>query len=144
MILGLVFIACLLSVPLARGRLSALGDLKLKRGWLALAGIGVQILIISVWPGAPEALSEAGTWSPRSSERGNASHRYWTTVESRTESSASPTDGSVAALIRPPPSMRWPGVWLALLGRWIRYSDEPVFSLVESATKPYECGRRSV
>jgi hypothetical protein len=59
MILGLVFIACVLSVPLARGRLTALGDLHLRRGWLALAGIGVQILIISVFPGAPEWLSEA-------------------------------------------------------------------------------------
>jgi hypothetical protein len=58
MILGLVFLLCLLSVPLARGRLGALGDLRLRRGWLALAGIGVQILIISVWPGAPELLSE--------------------------------------------------------------------------------------
>ena len=59
MILGLVFIACLLTVPLARGRLTALADLRLRRGWLALAGIGVQILVISVWPGAPEWLSEA-------------------------------------------------------------------------------------
>ena len=59
MILGLVFIACVLSVPLARGRLSALGDLRLRRGWLALAGIGVQILIISVFPNVPEAVSEA-------------------------------------------------------------------------------------
>jgi hypothetical protein len=59
MILGLVFIACVLSVPLARGRLGALGDLHLRRSWLALAGIGVQILIISIFPGAPEWLSEA-------------------------------------------------------------------------------------
>jgi hypothetical protein len=59
MILGLVFIACVLSVPLARGRLSALGDLRLRHGWLALAGIGVQILIISVLPEMPELLSEA-------------------------------------------------------------------------------------
>jgi hypothetical protein len=58
MILGLVFIACVLSVPLARGRLGALGDLRLRHGWLALAGIGVQILIISVFPGAPELVSE--------------------------------------------------------------------------------------
>ena len=58
MILGLVFIACVLSVPLARGRLSALGDLKLRHGWLALAGIGVQILIISIIPGASEPVSE--------------------------------------------------------------------------------------
>lgn len=58
MILGLVFIACVLSVPLARGRLSALGELELRHGWLALAGIGVQILIISVLPEMPELLSE--------------------------------------------------------------------------------------
>jgi Family of unknown function (DUF5317) len=58
MILGLVFIACVLSVPLARGRLSALGDLRLRHGWLALAGIGVQILIISVLPGGGGGLSE--------------------------------------------------------------------------------------
>jgi Family of unknown function (DUF5317) len=58
MILGLVFIACVLSVPLARGRLSALGELRLRHGWLALAGIGVQILIISVVSGAPELVSE--------------------------------------------------------------------------------------
>jgi hypothetical protein len=48
MFLGLVFIACLLSVPLFRGRLSALGDLELRHTWLALAGIGLQVLIISV------------------------------------------------------------------------------------------------
>jgi hypothetical protein len=59
MILGLVFIAALLTVPLARGRLSALGDLRLQRGYLALAGIGVQILIIEVFPSAPQWLSEA-------------------------------------------------------------------------------------
>ena len=59
MILGLVFIACLLTVPLARGRLTALGELRLQRPWLALAGIGVQIAIISIWPGAPEWLSES-------------------------------------------------------------------------------------
>jgi len=58
MILGLVFLACLLTVPLARGRLTALGDLKLRNGWLAIAGIAVQILIISVFPGAPEWFSE--------------------------------------------------------------------------------------
>jgi hypothetical protein len=59
MILGLVFIACVLSVPLARGRLSALGELNLRHGWLALAGIGVQIVIISVVTGLPGWLSEA-------------------------------------------------------------------------------------
>jgi Family of unknown function (DUF5317) len=59
MFLGLVFVACLLSVPLARGRLSALADLQLRHSWLALAGIGLQILIISVIPGGPAGLHEA-------------------------------------------------------------------------------------
>jgi Family of unknown function (DUF5317) len=59
MFLGLVFIACLISVPLARGRLSALADLELRHAWLAIAGIGLQVLIISVIPGGPEAFNEA-------------------------------------------------------------------------------------
>ena len=60
MLLGLVFIACLLTVPLARGKLTALADLKLRRPWLALAGIGVQILVISVLPSSgPAHLHEA-------------------------------------------------------------------------------------
>jgi hypothetical protein len=58
MILGLVFLACLASVPLARGRLTALADLQLRRPWLALAGIGVQILIISVLPSGTAGLHE--------------------------------------------------------------------------------------
>jgi hypothetical protein len=58
MILGLVFIACLLSVPLARGRLTALADIQLRRPWLALAGIGVQVVIISVLPSGTAGLHE--------------------------------------------------------------------------------------
>jgi hypothetical protein len=59
MILGLVFLACLLSVPLARGRLTALADLQLRRPWLAIAGIGVQIVIISLLPAGSAGLHEA-------------------------------------------------------------------------------------
>jgi uncharacterized protein DUF5317 len=59
MILGIVFLICLASVPLARGRLTALGELKLRRPWLALAGIGVQILIISVLPSGTAGVHEA-------------------------------------------------------------------------------------
>ncbi len=59
MILGLVFLACLFTVPLARGRLTALADLKLRRPWLAIAGIGVQIVIISVLPSGTAGLHEA-------------------------------------------------------------------------------------
>jgi hypothetical protein len=56
MLLGLVFIACLISVPLARGRLSALGDLQLRWPGLAVAGIVVQVAIISVIPAAGSAV----------------------------------------------------------------------------------------
>jgi hypothetical protein len=59
MILGLVFLACLLTVPLARGRLTALADLQLRRPWLAIAGIGVQIVIISVLPSGTAGVHEA-------------------------------------------------------------------------------------
>jgi hypothetical protein len=59
MILGLVFLLCVATVPLARGRLTALADLELRRPWLALAGIGTQVLIISVLPGGTAGLHEA-------------------------------------------------------------------------------------
>jgi hypothetical protein len=59
MLLGLVFIVCLATVPLARGRLSALGDLRLRLPGLALAGIGTQVAIISLLPGGSAGLHEA-------------------------------------------------------------------------------------
>jgi hypothetical protein len=43
---------CLLSVPLAGGRLTRLGELRLRLPGLAVAGIAVQVLIVSVAPGA--------------------------------------------------------------------------------------------
>jgi hypothetical protein len=58
MLLGLVFIVCLASVPLAHGRLSALGDLRLRLPGLAFAGIALQVLIISLVPGGPAGLHE--------------------------------------------------------------------------------------
>lgn len=51
MILGLAYLLCLLSVPLARGRLSALADVELRRAWLAGAAIAIQIVIVSILPG---------------------------------------------------------------------------------------------
>ena len=50
MIIGLAYLLVLASVPLARGRLTALADLPLRRPWLALAAIVIQILVISVLP----------------------------------------------------------------------------------------------
>jgi hypothetical protein len=55
MIIGLVYLAILASVPLARGRLTALADLPLRRPGLAAAAIVLQVLIISVIPGGHQA-----------------------------------------------------------------------------------------
>jgi hypothetical protein len=55
MIIGLIYLAILASVPLARGRLSALADLPLRKPGLAAAAIGLQVLIISVFPGGHQA-----------------------------------------------------------------------------------------
>jgi hypothetical protein len=59
MLLGVVFVLCLVTVPLARGRLSALGELELRHAWLAGAGIGLQVVILSVLPGGSAGLHEA-------------------------------------------------------------------------------------
>jgi hypothetical protein len=58
MILALVYVLCLLSVALARGRISALADIELRRPGLALAGILVQVVIVSILPGGLGGLSE--------------------------------------------------------------------------------------
>jgi hypothetical protein len=50
-LIGLAFLLCLASVPLARGRLGALADLRFRAARLLLAAIAVQILIVSVIPG---------------------------------------------------------------------------------------------
>jgi hypothetical protein len=50
MIIGLVYLAILASVPLARGRISALADLPLRRSGLAVAAIVLQIVVISILP----------------------------------------------------------------------------------------------
>jgi hypothetical protein len=58
MLLGVIFLLVLLTVPLAGGRLSRVGDLQLRAPWLALAGIGLQIGIVSLLPGGSAALHE--------------------------------------------------------------------------------------
>jgi hypothetical protein len=58
MILAIAYVLCLLSVPLARGRLTALADVELKRPGLAVAAIVLQILIVSVLPGSLGAAAE--------------------------------------------------------------------------------------
>lgn len=48
------FVACLIlaTVPLCAGRLSALRDVELRARWLPVTALGVQVLIITVMPGA--------------------------------------------------------------------------------------------
>ena len=58
MILGIAYLLCLLSVPLARGRLSALADVELRKAWLAGAAIAIQIGIVSIFPGSLGVLGE--------------------------------------------------------------------------------------
>jgi hypothetical protein len=59
MFLGVVFLMCVITVPLFRGRLTALGELRLQRPWLAGAAIGLQVLIVSVVRGGPDGMHEA-------------------------------------------------------------------------------------
>jgi uncharacterized protein DUF5317 len=59
MLLGLVFLAALITVPLARGRLTNLADIQLRRLWLAPLGIVVQIVIIEVVPSGSGHAHEA-------------------------------------------------------------------------------------
>jgi Family of unknown function (DUF5317) len=59
MLIGLVLLLCLATVPLAGGRLGALAELRFRAAWLALLGIGAQILVISVLPAGSAWLHHA-------------------------------------------------------------------------------------
>jgi hypothetical protein len=50
-LIGLAFVFCIATVPLAGGRLGALADVRLRAGWLLLAALAIQIAIISIFPG---------------------------------------------------------------------------------------------
>lgn len=58
MIFALVYLAVLLTVPLARGRVTALADVPLRRPGLAFTAILIQVLVISVLPGGSKGLHE--------------------------------------------------------------------------------------
>jgi hypothetical protein len=49
-LIGLLFLLCLASVPLAGGRLALLADLRFGAAWLLLVAIAVQVLIVSIVP----------------------------------------------------------------------------------------------
>jgi hypothetical protein len=50
MLIGLTFLAFLLTIPLARGRIGRLAEVRPRAGRLLALGLGTQILIISVLP----------------------------------------------------------------------------------------------
>ena len=58
MILGFAYLLCLLSVPLAGGKLARLADVKLRAPGLAAAAIAIQVVIVSILPGSIGALGE--------------------------------------------------------------------------------------
>ena len=60
MLLVVVFVLSLITVPLAGGRLAALGELRIARAWLLGAALAVQIAIISLWPDGDPVLLAAG------------------------------------------------------------------------------------
>jgi hypothetical protein len=53
-----VIVLCLATVPLTRGSLMRLGELELRLPGLALGGIGLQVLIVTVAPGGLAGLHE--------------------------------------------------------------------------------------
>src|ERR1700742_4459470 len=53
MLIGAALIICLLSVPLAGGKLSALADIKFRDAWLLPSALGIQLLIVYAIPGWP-------------------------------------------------------------------------------------------
>jgi Family of unknown function (DUF5317) len=54
--LALVFVVALASVPLAGGRLSALGELRLRSMWLAGLAFGVQVVLVTLLPDGHETV----------------------------------------------------------------------------------------
>lgn len=59
MLLGLASLACLISVPLAGGRLRALADLEIRHAWILFAAVVLQVVVIEVVPDAPAPVPEA-------------------------------------------------------------------------------------
>jgi predicted MFS family arabinose efflux permease len=53
-------VAALVTVPAAGGRLDALADVTIKRAWMLLAAVGLQVLVIYVAPEAPPLSLAAG------------------------------------------------------------------------------------
>lgn len=59
MFLGVLFVAALLSVVVCGGRLSALGEVRIRGTWIVLTALAIQVVIISVVPGGGGWVHEA-------------------------------------------------------------------------------------
>ena len=64
MLIGVLLVLCLATVPLARGRLGALADVRFRAAWLALVAIAGQILIVSLLPQGNAGRITPCTWPP--------------------------------------------------------------------------------
>ena len=62
MLIGLVLLLCLATVPLARGRLGALADVRFRGSWLALVAIAGQIVIVSLFPQGNGGAATRSIW----------------------------------------------------------------------------------
>jgi MFS family permease len=55
-VLFAVVAVCILTVPLAGGRIAAFGDMRFEKTWLLLGAFGLQFAIFKIWPHNPTAL----------------------------------------------------------------------------------------
>jgi hypothetical protein len=58
-LIGLVFLACVATVPLAGGRIVALAELRFRASGVLVAAIVAQVLIVSIFPHGSETLHNA-------------------------------------------------------------------------------------
>jgi hypothetical protein len=66
MLIGAAFLLCLMTVPLARGRLSAIAELSLRHAWLLPAAFAIQLTIVYViphWPHGVLNVAHMGTYA---------------------------------------------------------------------------------
>ena len=59
MLSGVVFLFCLITVPLAGGRFGRLALVRARALWLLVVGLGLQVVIISIVPGGANWLHSA-------------------------------------------------------------------------------------
>jgi len=59
MLFAAVLALCLVSVPLAGGKLGGLADTRFRCAWLALVGLALQVIVISIVPAGASGLHHA-------------------------------------------------------------------------------------